>query len=111
MKRFLLALLLLGLGACSEPDLPEGILDEEKMVELLIDLHLAEGMTSTFPIAFDSARVLYPYLENEVFRKHQIPDSVFHESLLYYMTDLRKINRMYERTIDSLNVKEKLRNP
>jgi hypothetical protein len=95
------------LFSCDGRKVPEGILDEDKMVEVLIDIHLAEGLVSTFPIHYDSSRVLYPLFEKEVFKKHQIPDSVFRMSLEYYMQDTKKMDRMYARTIDSLHVVEK----
>jgi hypothetical protein len=95
------------LFSCGGRKLPDGILDEDKMVEVLIDIHLAEGLVSTFPIHYDSSRVLYPLFEKEVFKKHQIPDSVFRMSLEYYMQDTKKMDRMYARTIDSLHVVEK----
>jgi hypothetical protein len=96
--------------ACSNEKTPEGILSEDKMVEVLIDIHIAEGMVSSFPIHYDSSRVLYPYFENKVFLKHNVPDSVFKKSLEYYMLDLKAMDRIYARTIDSLHVVEKSTN-
>ncbi len=77
------------------------------MVEILVDIHMVEGIVSSFPIHYDSSRVLYPYLELEVFKKHSVPDSVFKSSLEYYMRDVTAMDRMYSRTIDSLHVIEK----
>lgn len=77
------------------------------MVELLVDIHLAEGLVSTFPIHFDSSRVLYPLFEKEIFENHQVPDSVFRKSLEYYMRDAKIMDRLYARTLDSLHVIEK----
>lgn len=99
------------LGACGESRVPDGVLSEDKMVEVLIDIHMAEGYVSSFPIHYDSSRRLYPLFETEVFRKHQVPDSVFVESLVYYMRDTRLMNRIYARTIDSLSVIEKIGTP
>lgn len=78
------------------------------MVELLIDIHIAEGMVASFPIPYDSSRNLYPYMEREVFEKHEISDSLFLKSLQYYMLDPKKMDRLYARTIDSLNMYEKV---
>jgi hypothetical protein len=100
-------LLILSLFSCTGNKVPEGILDEDKMVSVLIDIHLAEGLVATFPIHYDSSRVLYPLFEKEVFAKHQIPDSVFINSLAYYMRDAKMMDRIYARTIDSLHVVEK----
>lgn len=105
-------MLLLFVGfACNRQEIPEGILSEDKIVEVLIDIHLAEGLVSSFPIHYDSSRVLYPYFENEVFLKHDIADSVFRKSLEYYMLDIKTMDRIYAQTIDSLHVVEKASNP
>ena len=97
-------------ASCGRNRLPEGILVEDKMVQILIDIHLAEGLVSTFPIPFDSSRKLYPYLEAELFFKHNVSDSVFIQSLEYYMRDPVIMDRLYARTIDSLSVYEKVGN-
>lgn len=95
------------LQSCGRNRLPEGVLNEDKMVEILVDIHLAEGLVSTFPIHYDSSRILYPYFEIEVFKKHSVPDSVFKKSMEFYMRDVKAMDRMYARTIDSLHVIEK----
>ncbi|PRY85298.1 DUF4296 domain-containing protein [Mongoliibacter ruber] len=107
MKKITAILIALSFFACSQEKLPEGVLSEDKMVEVMIDIHLAEGLVSTFPIHYDSSRVLYPLFEKEVFKKHQLSDSVFVRSLEYYMRDARFMDRLYARTIDSLHVIEK----
>lgn len=108
MKHLILhCILSLALVSCAKNKTPEGILNEDKMVELLVDIHLAEGLVSTFPIHYDSSRVLYPLFEKEIFEKHQVPDSVFRKSLEYYMRDAKTMDRLYARTLDSLHVVEK----
>lgn len=93
--------------ACKKQEIPSGILSESKVVEVLVDIHLAEGLVSSFPIHYDSSRILYPYFENEVFLKHDVSDSVFKKSLEYYMLDVKTMDRIYARIIDSLHVVEK----
>ncbi|EKB49059.1 DUF4296 domain-containing protein [Cecembia lonarensis] len=108
MKKIIsLVILITTLLSCNKQRLPDGILDEDKMVDLLIDIHLAEGLVTSFPIHYDSSRILYPLFEKEIFRKHQVPDSVFRRSFEYYMRDAKVMDRLYARTIDSLHVIEK----
>ena len=108
MKNLIIALIsIFILQSCGKNRPPEDILSEDKMVEILVDIHLAEGLVSTFPIHYDSSRALYPYFELEIFKKHGLPDSVFKKSLEYYMRDVKVMDRVYARTIDSLNVIEK----
>lgn len=73
----------------------------------MVDIHLAEGMASSLPISYDSSKKLYPLFESRVFENHQVQDSVYMESLEYYLRDTEKMEELYGRVIDSLNVKEK----
>jgi hypothetical protein len=94
--------------SCGNEKTPKGILAESEMVELLIDIHMAEGYVSSFPIHYDSSAKLYPLLEKRVFDKHKVSDSVFKVSLEYYMKDVRAMSSIYDRVIDSLSVREKV---
>ncbi|SHN28251.1 protein of unknown function [Cyclobacterium lianum] len=96
------------LTACSDEDKPENILSEDQMVNILVDIHLTEGFVQSLSIPYDSTRVLYPILEKQIFDKYGIPDSVYVESLEYYLRDVAKMEYLYERTIDSLTVREKM---
>jgi len=109
VKKKILLLLLVGQSfACTKNTPPEGLLSEDKIVEILVDIHMAEGMASSLPIPFDSSRKIYPILEEEVFLKHDIADSVFMESFQYYLRDAKVMEGIYARTIDSLAIKEKI---
>jgi hypothetical protein len=100
----ILAGLLLG---CAREKRPKGILNEEEMVKVLIDIHLTEGFVQALPIPYDSSKKLYPILENEIFEKHNISDSLYLQSLQYYLRDAIKMEELYARTIDSLTLIEK----
>jgi len=76
------------------------------MVAILIDIQLTEGKASTLPITFDSSQVLYSLMEEEVFRKHGVSDSLFTKSMVYYLEDAGKMDQLYTRVIDSLVVLE-----
>ena len=82
------------------------MLSEDKMVEVLIDIHLTEGITSAMPVAYDSSKVLYNLLEKDVFLKHEVSDSVFTQSMLYYLQDPAEMEQIYSRVVDSLVVRE-----
>ena len=76
------------------------------MVNVLIDIQLTEGVVSALPVSYDSSQVLYSLLEKDVFAKHGVTDSVFTQSMLYYLEDAGKMDRIYTRVIDSLVVRE-----
>lgn len=107
MKRnitaFLFSILLV---SCDSDEVPSGILSEDQMVNVLIDIQLTEGMVSALPIPYDSSQVLYSLMEKEVFIKHGVQDSVFVNSMLFYLEDAKKMDEIYTRVIDSLVVRE-----
>lgn len=94
--------------SCAQDSPPDYLLSEDKMVEVLVDIHMAEGMASSLSIPYDSSKKIYPLLEKEVFLKHQIDDSVYMKSFEFYLRDSKTMERIYARTIDSLVLKEKL---
>ena len=95
-------LLPLLLTAC-KPKLPAGVLSESKMERVLHDYHLAQGMAETIPLeegqSYDQMRYEY---QQAVFRKHDITEAEFDSSLVFYCSDLRRMNRMYSRVADRL---------
>lgn len=107
MNKRLISLLLLVLSfACSRNSSPSGVLDEDLMVSILVEIQLAEGKVSSLPVTYDSSQVLYTLLEKDIFLKHGVSDSVFIASMEYYLEDAEKMDRMYARVIDSLVVLE-----
>jgi len=83
-------------------------LNKDQMVALMVDIHMVEGLASTLAIPYDSSRKIYPYLEDQVFQKHGIPDSVYVQSLQYYLRDAATMEELYNRAIDSLTVRQKI---
>ena len=100
-----LVLLLISL-ACTSNSTPQGVLEEDLMVSILLEIQLAEGKVSSLPVSYDSSQVLYNLLERDIFSKHGVTDSVFITSMEYYLEDAEKMDRMYARVIDSLVVLE-----
>lgn len=107
MKNLALAfLLLLATSSCGPNLKSNNLISEDEMVNILIDIHLTEGLASSLPIFYDSSQVIYSLMEREVFIEHDVPDSVFISSMIYYLQDPSTMDRIYGRVIDSLVVKE-----
>lgn len=111
MKRLIFFIvLIIGQVSCGDSNRPEGLLSEDQMVQVMVDIHMAEGLAGSLPVSYDSSKKLYPMFESRVFEKHQVEDSVYRESLQYYLRDAKKMEELYGRVVDSLNVKEKTGN-
>jgi hypothetical protein len=87
---------------------PLGILSEEQMIDVLVDIHLTEA---TLKIANDSlARVSdTTELRNrfaQVFRKHDVEPDDFNASLNYYLEHIEQIDKIYTEVINRLTAME-----
>lgn len=109
-KVVILFISLIFFAGCKENREPDYLLSEDQMVSVLIDIHITEGIASALPIKYDSSQVIYKLMEKEVFLKHEVSDSVFTKSMLYYLQDPTTMDKLYGRVVDSLSLKQTLRN-
>lgn len=89
------SLLILIMSACS-PSLPSGILDEEEMTDILVDIHLSQGMAEAQGENPDIGR--YKYAQ-AVFRKHHITEAQFDSSMVYWSGEDDDFTRIYENVV------------
>ncbi len=87
-------------------EIPEEVLTPDKMVEVLIDLQLLEGYFSQQNLPRDSAGPLFNRYEKELFQKHQIADSTYRNSFKFYSRHPPLMDKIYERVVDSLSLRE-----
>lgn len=98
LRPLLLVLTGLTLWSCA-PSLPSGILDEQEMEDVLVDIHLAQGMAETEGQTADVAR--YKYIQS-VFRKHDITEAEFDSSMVYYCQYSEKMQHIYTKVVDRI---------
>ena len=84
------------LAAC-KPELPPGVLSESKMERVLYDFHLAQGMaeSATREEGQTVEQLQYEYFQ-AMLRKHGITEAEFDTSMIYYCSDLDRMNRVYK---------------
>ncbi len=93
------------LAACEKTpfDKPENLIKEKQMINMLVDMHLAEATynhiryDSTFQKS--SSSVFY----YSVLNKYQVPDTVFEKSFLYYASSPRNFEKMYRKVLNKLS--------
>lgn len=108
MKNIFLVLILLTVLSCGESDnKPDDILPKEKMVEMLIDIHILESEIQNLRIKKDSSHLLYNSFEREIFKKNNVDKEVYRRSFEYYLNDVDGMEEIYDVVIDSLNYMEK----
>ncbi len=91
--------------ACSKPPVekPENLIREDRMVEILVDAHIAEAAFNsrrhrdTIVGKSSSADFYYSILQ-----KHGVQDSVFEKSLIFYASQPRRFEKMYRQVMNHL---------
>ncbi|MDR2121180.1 MAG: DUF4296 domain-containing protein [Tannerella sp.] len=75
--------------------MPEGIISEKKMKDILVDMQMAEEMTTTDPLVFrdnEEKNALY----KSVFRKHHVTEADYDSSLVWYGRHLDAYMRVHK---------------
>lgn len=104
MKTFKWLVLFLLIGGCDQNRPPEGILNPEKMSQVLLDIYVIEGKVTETGVGSDSARKVYRYFEQKVFDEHGINDTIFRRSFNYYLDHPKVLSTIYSTMLDSLNI-------
>ncbi|HEY0896936.1 MAG TPA: DUF4296 domain-containing protein [Sphingobacteriaceae bacterium] len=106
MKR-LLALFsgLIFLVSCTRTETPAGLLEREKMIAVLTDVHMVEAYSGTVMDADSMKQVLADYM-NLVYQKHQTDSVQFRKSLKYYSRLPKELNQMYDQVVRNLETQQ-----
>lgn len=108
MRTLPILLFLLTFG-CQKPD--QNLMDEDKMVECLIEFHLAEARMQGANLAMGKSQQYFLPKEKELLAKYN-GDSLFLKSYQYYLLHPKELEAIYDRMIDSLSLREvRLKNP
>ena len=95
--------MLLILFSCREEELPIS-LSEEKLMDVLIDMHMAEAMMNKLPSS-DQDTVGEVYYRM-IYREHEITKDEFDQSMNVLREDPVRLNGIYEKILERLNVLE-----
>ena len=102
------AIILFSCAKEEDREKPEWLLEKDKMIGFLIDLHVIEAKLGRLGIKRDSIDKLFEVYEKQLFSKHQINDSIYYKSYKYYLDDVKEMKEIYVAVVDSLNVREQL---
>ena len=97
MKKIVLfSVMLLAVIGCKETvvDVPEKLIEEEKMVDIFYDLSLLEAMLNYNPTLM-SRNNINPY--TYIYDKYGIDSLQFVANNKYYASDIKKYDKMYEK--------------
>lgn len=104
IQQFIIMVTTLGLLFACKKNPPEGVLTEPQMVKILSEIYLTEEKASRAINNYDSIRMVFPELATLILERTGIPDSVFRNSMEYYMENPKKLENIYAAVVDSLQL-------
>ncbi len=104
--RWIVLVLMCGLGACKTEKKPAAVLGKEEFAELLMDMYTGEARIATLHMAVDSTYKVYHPFEKSVLAKHNVSDSVLKITYQYYTDRPIEFEQVYDIVIDSLSLRE-----
>lgn len=85
---------------------PDNLIKEKQMIEMLVDIHLAEATYNKFrydTIMSNNSSVNFYY---SVLDKYQVPDTLFERSYVYYASVPKDFEKMYRKVMSILSEQE-----
>ena len=76
------------------------------MTGILFDLHVAEARIERMGILLDTGAIYYKELQARIFKKHGVTQQAFYKSYDYYLQNVSELDKIYEKVIDSLTLRE-----
>lgn len=98
--------LLTGMACQDQEEVPEDILSHREMVQLLIDLRIAEGKINAVTQFKRYENEIFNVLEKDIFEKHQVDSLTYVKSYNYYLTHPQLYLKITDEVIDSLKVRQ-----
>ncbi len=101
-RKVFLAFLLLALLACNPTGIekPDNLIEEEKMVDILHDLYLIEGIRQANPASFQERKLVS---SSYIYHKYHIDSLQFVQSDRWYAADMEQYKKMYDRVLERLD--------
>ncbi len=87
-----------------EETLPEGVLPQEQMVGIIVDLHIAEAKLNEVKGAIEDRMLIFNAYANEIYEQHDTDSLQYKNSHDYYMQRLAIMKGIYQQVSDSLKV-------
>ncbi len=85
---------------------PDELISHEKMVDILYDIHLNEAIQKNKKFSADSVDFSTIDLHFSILKKHEIQDSLFIQSVLYYSSLPKVYERIYQDVVNKLSILE-----
>jgi hypothetical protein len=112
MKRYIIlfSVIVFFISACSHSkdkpvsmDKPEGLIPQEKMIQILTDIHIAEALIVQVQGRGQDVNSATGHYYTTILKKHQITRTNFSQSIEYYSYNTKQISEIYTEVITNLS--------
>src|ERR1700744_3729507 len=93
------------LFSCKDKNSPDGVIQHDRMVNLMTEVHLIDGRMYSVVMTQDS---LYKYRTaryDALFKRYHTDSAQFNRSMKYYTQHPEELQKMYEKILESLKKK------
>ena len=98
--------IILFITACNSKNQNTAILPEDKMKELLMDLHTVDAAGRQSIIEYNGSAIVKNKQVLEVLKKHNLTIDEFNQNLKFYIEDIEKFDVFYDQIIEKFRDKE-----
>lgn len=98
--------IVLFITACNSKNHNVAILPEDKMKELLMDLHTVDAAGRQSIIEYNGSAIVKNKQVLEVLKKHNLTIDEFNQNLKFYIEDIEKFDVFYDQIIEKFRDKE-----
>ncbi len=103
MNQLILIILVLAMVSCQENEAIY-MLEEEKLIEILVDIHISEAAAQQGDISQrDSLRALY---YDQIFKVHEVSKNNYEEDMELLKRDAERLTKIYDKVIENLKEKK-----
>lgn len=95
--------------SCSKKQtVPDNIIPEKRMAEILVDIHLLESKIDHLDIPRDSSQLLYKSYEYDLLvNKYKVDTVTYRRSFIFYTKHLTEFGKVYDMVLKSMEEKQK----
>ena len=84
---------------CACNSKPKGVLSEDKMAEIIVDLKVGEARVDNIYVrSIDTSRIIYDHLQEKILKKHKVDTAVYNLSYNYYLNNKKKMLEVFEKS-------------
>jgi len=88
------------------PGIPDGIIKPDKMEKIIYDMHIVDGYISTIYVVDSAKKVASAYYKG-IYKKFGTDSAEYNKSLLWYNTNPKELQAIYEGIRKSLRQQKK----